>query len=223
MHNFFDTLRKLFPSGRAYRLINGSSHNKLIRALSKEPERIIEFYDDILSAGIPDGNLQSEVLPDWERFLGLVRISGLSDADRNNRIKGQYAAYGGQGPDYIQNVLQAAGFPVYVKENIPIYEPSAHKYVSRLGWITLGQTRLGAYTTRIDPRSKTGILIAGNIGGDYDLPALPERFIYIFFLCGAAGIDHFVDLPASREYDFYNLVLQIKPAHTWVLAQVNFV
>lgn len=255
MIEFGEILRSLFPKGKAFRFFTGSYFKKLSEALAKEPERIGIFYDKVRDSGLPKcGTLPSEALSDWENFLGLPRNDALTDDERCERIEGKYTAQGGQGIGYLQGVLQNSGYPVYGIENIPSDNPSVRAYVSRLGGFSLGGLTLGAYTDRIDPRTVTGLLIAGpptyttvrnyratlggfSLGGkkmgDYlgttttenevTIPPTPSAFIFIWFLTGENGLGDFVDIPIEKKNDFIKQILQIKPAHTWVIAQVNFV
>lgn len=253
MIDFFKTLKIILPQGSAYNLPVDSQHRELMEALSKEPERICDFFNDVLVSGIP-GIIPSEALPDWEEFLALEKNDSLTNEERNERISGKLSAQGGQGPDYIQDTLQMAGYPLYVTENIPSISPSAKQYVATLGGITLGETTLGSFTNRIDPRSEKGLLIAGppvytservynftlgvhTLGettlGDYTgtftkeiepvIPAIPSRFIFVWFLTGPGGVGDFVDISSDKKNDLIKQILLIKPAHTWVLVQVNFI
>jgi len=225
MSNFYTVIKKLLPKGLAFFLKDGTQHQQFIEALGMEPERIKIFFDKVRDSGIPDGNLPTEALPDWETFLGLQQNSSLSDAEKNERIKGKYTAQGGQGPDYLEETLQAAGYPVYVVENptgadprpylgILIAGPAVYDnkkiIVSTLGSMTLGSKKLGEYLgTRVFEIEKT---ISTDTDTWYDY----------WFLTGAGGLGNFVNIPIEKKQDFIKQVLQIKPADSWVVAQVNF-
>ncbi len=250
MLDFAKTLRSLFPTGQVFKFFAGTTFRKFIDALAEMPERIITHADLVRDSGIPV-NLPPESLSDWENFLALTPDSLLSDQQRSDRISGKIATIGGQGPEYLQDVLQAAGFPVYVVENS---DSSGYVYMSALGNFQLGEIELGEYSGRIDPRSVTGHLIYGapvwetwknyttalgnfelgdaeladyngteTIPKVYVIPPTVNRFIFIWFLCGPMGINDFVDIPSERETDFRMLIESIKPVHTWVIAQVNFI
>lgn len=226
MFNFYETMKRLAPIGEAYKLFKNTENEKLVRALAEEPGRIKDFYDLVQLSGVPDGNIPADALSDWETFLNLPKNDSLTDEERNQRITGKYAGQGGQGPDYIQDVMQAAGFPVYVFENIPPVDPTGlpgivihgppnytekRRYDATLGGFTLGSKTLGAFLgTGIEP-----VEVA--------IPSDSTKWIYVFFLTGPSGLGDFVNISADKETDFRNQILQIKPAHAWVLAQVNFI
>ena len=254
--DFFPVIKQLLPKGRAFRLPFENDLYKFHKSQAEEPGRICTFYESVRDAGIPP-SIPLAALNDWETFLGLPINSSLTVTERNERILGKLTAVGGQGPDYIQDTFQAAGFPVYVYENNPAM--GAREYVTRLGdtGIEMGDFDLGDYTDRIDPRSLGGILYANppiwlnknnylgsRLGdtnvemGDFDLgqytatlvfefeyviPSDSATFIFFWFLAGPGGIFDFVNIPADRQTDFENLIYQLKPAHSWVIAQVNYV
>ena len=254
--DFFPTIQKLLPKGRAFRLPFENDLYKFHQAQAKEPERICDFYIDVRKSGIPP-NVPVDALDDWDTFLGLPANSNLTDSERNERALGKLTAVGGQGPDYIQDQLQAAGFPVFVYENDPA--AGAREYITLLGdtGIEMNDFQLGDFTDRINPASLTGFLLANppiyfneidylksmlndtNIEMDdfqlgdfttslikefeYVIPTNSATFIFFWFLAGPGGIYDFVDIPADRQTDFESLVYQLKPAHTWVIAQINLV
>jgi hypothetical protein len=82
-------------------------------------------------------------------------------------------------------------------------------YLATLGQFTLGEYDLGQYI--------------GNTTTEYQyvIPAVPSQYIFVWFLAGPGGLNDFVDIPAAMFTDFKRLILEIKPAHTWVIAQVN--
>ena len=161
MPDFAPTLRSLFPRGQVFRLFRGTELRLVVDALAEMPNRIMDYFADMRDAGIP-GFITDDAVPDWEDDLALLPDSALDMDQRKLRIAGKIAGQGGQGPEYIADTLQAAGFPVYVFENIPSREPSVRHYVAALGDIELGEVELAEYTDRIDPRSLVGHLIYGS-------------------------------------------------------------
>lgn len=254
--DFFPTIQKLLPKGRAFRLPFENDLYKFHQAQAKEPERICDFYIDVRDSGIPP-NVPSDALDDWETFLGLLTNTNLTDAERNERALGKLTAVGGQGPDYIQDQLQAAGFPVFVYENNPI--SGARTYITLSGdtGIESNDFLSGDFTDRLNPETVPGDLLANppiwktekdyigcqsndtNVeSGDflsgeftetlliefeYQISAISATFIFYWFIAGSGGIFDTVDLPADRQTDFESLVFQLKPAHTWVIANVNYI
>ena len=254
--DFFPTIQKLLPKGRAFRLPFENDLYKFHQAQAKEPERICDFYVDVRDSGLPP-NIPSDALDDWETFLGLLANSNLTDAERNERALGKLTAVGGQGPDYIQDQLQAAGFPVFVYENNPTAGARTYITLSNDTGIESNDFLSGDFTDRLNPNAVPGDLLANppiwenekdyigcqsndiNIESndflsgeftetlliefEYQISADSATFIFYWFIAGPGGIFDTIDLPADRQNDFESLVYQLKPAHTWVIANVNYV
>ncbi len=255
--SWFKVIQGLLPPGQAFKLPFENDLYKFHKAEAEEPNRICDFYVDVRSSGIPTVDMPADSLTDWESYLGLLTNTGLTDAQRRERIIGKYYSVGGQGPDYIEERFQSAGFPVFVYENNPAL--GAREYITLLGdtGIQMDDFQLGDFTDRINPVSLGGILYAGppifitqkdylgsSLGdtnvemGDFQLGEFLETllteleytisadsatFIFFWFLAGPGGIFDFVDIPADRQADFESLIFQLKPAHTWIVAQVNFI
>jgi hypothetical protein len=153
----------------------------------------------------------------------------LSSTERNERITGKYTAQGGQGPDYMEDTMQAAGFPVYVYENTFPYidphvlitagatlipGPPTYK-ANRINDLTLGGHTLGAKTL--------GAFLGTTISPVYkELPVDATVYGLVWFLAGPGVYTDVVNIPLVRQDDFIKQLLQIKPAHTWVVANINW-
>jgi uncharacterized protein YmfQ (DUF2313 family) len=57
---------------------------------------------------------------------------------------------------------------------------------------------------------------------EYQISADSATFVFYWFIAGPGGIYDTVTLPADRQNDFESLVYQLKPAHTWVIANVTY-
>jgi uncharacterized protein YmfQ (DUF2313 family) len=253
--NWFKVIKGLLSKGRAFKLPFNNPSYKFHKAQSKEPDRVCEYYTAVRNSGIPSIDMDIDSLNDWESDLGIPINSSLTNDQRIERIIAKYYSVGGQGPGYIQDRFQSAGFDVYVYENNP--EVGARQYTTVLGDFQSGDAQLGDFTDRIDPRSLSGYLLAnppiyinrkdylgsqlGDTGsqmgsfqlGEFSKTLIEEfkyiissdssKYIFFWFLAGPGGIYDIVNIPADRQADFESLVYQIKPAHTWVIAQVNYV
>lgn len=252
--DFKKTIKILLGPGRAWLAPDGGTVDKIFTALSKEPAVICNYANTVRDIGIP-GRIPDEGLDYWESDLALKKDTSMTNAERNQRIVAKLTAVGGQGSDYIERVIQSAGFDMYITENNPISNPDVRNYTSTLGGVTLGSgATLGGYTDRIDPRTVTGELIAGpniiesirnysaTLGGvtlgaqnlgqytstqtieyEYVIPAVPGRYIFVWFLHGPLGLNDFVDMSENMWLELRRIILEIKPAHTWCVAQVNIV
>lgn len=105
-------IRHLLPSGRAWRLFPGKQITALVEGLASVGPAFKEHIDKVYLDVYPATTRQ---LREWERQFGL-RPGNLTDAERRERLRGEWSATGGQSPRYIQNTLRSAGFDVYVYE-----------------------------------------------------------------------------------------------------------
>jgi len=109
---FFDTFKHLVPQSRAWRLTANKNLRSFFEGLSGAPEDARYFVDDVFDDIDPGKTRQ---LTEWERQFGLPATLA-TDAERRVRLAAEWKATGGQSPRYIQDTLQAAGFPVFIHE-----------------------------------------------------------------------------------------------------------
>lgn len=119
-----NTLRHLLPNARAWRLTTQKTLSRFLAGLSGSLEDAKSEIDLVFNDINP---LKTRKLDKWENHFSL-RDTGLSDEGRRNRLLGEWRAFGGQDPKYIQDTLQAAGFDLYVHE---WWEPNTNPPVAR--------------------------------------------------------------------------------------------
>ena len=56
-----------------------------------------------------------------------------------------------------------------------------------------------------------------------ELPSDTTLWPLIWFITGPDGLGSYLTIDADRETEFITSVLQVKPARSWVIAQINFV
>lgn len=108
----FTTLQHLLPNARAWGLTATKQLRQFFEGLGGVQEDVKAFDDGVYND--LDPQLTRE-LPAWEKQFNLP-ATGLSEQDRRDRLEARWKALGGQDPQYIQETLQAAGFPVTVHE-----------------------------------------------------------------------------------------------------------
>ena len=119
---FLNIFKHLFPTARAWRLIVDKQLRQFIDGLSVAVgDDTKTFLDGVFSDIDPQVTRE---LDSWEKQFGL-RDTGLTDQQRRDRLAATWQALGGQDPRYIQDILQANGFDVYVHEWwVPGSEPA---------------------------------------------------------------------------------------------------
>lgn len=115
------TLKRLMVGGRA---TEGATWlARLYDGLSQEFRRVNEFRHLVVRSVVPNRDLPEEALEDMERKYGLRESSVFTNAERLARILERARLDGSGGPDWLQDILQLAGFPLYVHANINNTDP----------------------------------------------------------------------------------------------------
>lgn len=208
----------LFPTGRAFKMPNGSEFEKLTKALAKSEER---FYNDstfLLWAILPDNaNFTADDCTDWERRLGLPYSPLSTVADRKasifrklnapgiNPAKGHYLN--------LERQLRLAGFIVNVHENIPATDPVS------AGWpgFTLPlQYGTPQYADTIQFGVGYSNMIVNYIDESKDLN---------FNLGGTFACSFFIDgnVPLVRKNEFRELILKLKQVQGVGFLYINYI
>lgn len=109
--DFLKIYKHLLPRGLAWSLTSvGKSLRKLFEGLSFSFVRL--YFDQIWLNIFPS---TTEDVEGWNSNFGLPDFS-LNEEESRVRLAARWQAQGGQNPRYIQDVLQGAGFNVFVHE-----------------------------------------------------------------------------------------------------------
>lgn len=108
---FFRQLVHLLPSGLAWRVTVDKTLRRWLDGVSQATAHVRDFVDAVWFDLLPETTRE---LDRWEDTFGLTAAS--TDAARRLAYAAAWAAQGGQSPRYLQDVVQAAGFPLYVHE-----------------------------------------------------------------------------------------------------------
>lgn len=226
--------RQLYPPGRAFAMPTGGDLEALHRALAQSEARAWDDAMSILDSILPDNdNFTEEDATDWERRLGIYSGTGTTLADRKlailRKINHPGTVKARQNYLYLQNQLRAAGFDVYVYENI--FSDGGGGFETRtpdeilgiavgdasLGGFNLGELNLGAAW------ADNGVTICANHleeSRDADF-SFGGNYRSSFFIAGAA-VDEFADVEEVRKISFRQLILRIKPVNTAGFLFVNY-
>jgi hypothetical protein len=172
----------------------------------------------------------------WEKQFALS--PGGSDGDRRSKLDGAWSIQGAQSPDYLQRILEAAGFAVYVHE----WWASGPPYVSRDPREYTRQPLIGIYQCEASPwqcfDSGPGDPLAPHCDAtlandpgylvNLDLtrrapppvPNDPSRWPYFIYLAGATFPDRAL-VPRSRLAELKELILRVAPAQQWIVLLVD--
>ena len=221
--------KSLYPRGRAFRVLIDSFKERLHKALAVSEDKVYNEALSVLDVILPDNdNFVEEDAIKWERRLGLITNSLTPLADRKlallRKINHPGTIIARQHFLYLQGQLRNAGFDVFVHENrFPIgggvFETktpneligiSANAIHSPL--IQHGQIQHGtSFSNKIANSIDAAIDALFNIG---------DNFRSTFFI-GGAVLGDFATIPASRETEFRQMVLRIKPVQMIAFLFIN--
>lgn len=140
-------------------------------------------------------NLPSDGMRSYTSLMGASYMGDVLMGNYTSRID----------PRTLTDGTLLAGSPDYSLQRV---------YMATMGDMYLGDTQMGGL---------------GDFNGDkiiateYAIPSTPERYVFFWFIAGQNGLYDFVDIPIERKTDFEEMILQIKPAHTWCIAQINWI
>ena len=215
----------------------------LYDGISEEFNRVNDFRTIVTKSVVPNTNMSTDTIEDNEAARGIDPDITKTSVERIDRIIEAAQRDGNGGPDWIQDQVQQAGFPLYVILN----EKDVDSY-PQYGDFQYGDILYGGQVLYTDPSTIDGELIAsspnGNNGpqflnyGDFQygdiqygtleegfalprpreftITTNPNRWGYFFFLSpDPAGIVGSGDLLALTEKEFTDLKkLVIQLKHT---------
>lgn len=256
MADFLRQLRHLLPDALAWRtkgadwvigddvvigddiVIGGATSDsatlwRFLRGLCVAPEAAVAYVDDVFEDALPSTTRQ---LADWEAQFGLPPAAN-EDA-RRLQLAAAWSATGGQSPHYLQSVVQAAGFPLYVHE----WWSSGPPYVARdprnyTDQPLIGDSQCSALTSQpqcsaLASQPQCSAFLANEPGylvnrdltrrAPPPVPADPSKWRHFMYL-GAATFPNRVSVPSARRAELERLVLKLRPSQLWVVMLVDYV
>lgn len=229
---FLSLTKQLYPTGRAFRMFFGSDFEKLSKGLIASEQRAWLDATSILNSALPDNtSFTVDDATDWERRLGLITNPLVSLVDRMAAIQRKMNHPGSikarQHYLYIQGQLQAAGFNVYVFENI--FPDGSGGYITKDPLIVDG----GAGVTSFEYGDREyGDFQLGGYYGNIIANHIEESLDTIFdvgtnlrstFFIGAGYLGTFASVDKNRKDEFRQLILKLKPVQEIGYLFVNYV
>jgi hypothetical protein len=223
------TIRHLLPSGRAWRTTIDKPLRRFFAALGDSLQAFRVNFDAVAADLYP---ATTRILSEYEEQFGLYP-STLSTQERRDRIDAAWKARGGQSPRYIQNTLQAAGFPVFVHD---WWEPGTTTARNPFTFLSDDNTATGfnvvsdgtiAFTN--NPNAVTGaaggpsgyLLVNLPTDNSYLIPTDSSLWPYIIYIGGEVWGDR-ASIPSARRDEFETLCLKICPLQLWIGVIVEY-
>lgn len=238
---FLRIFQHLLPNATAWRLTIQKALRRFFEGLTGLPTDVRQFVDNVYLDLFP---ATTRELAEWERQFAL-NPGASNDATRRQALAAAWQAQGGQSPRYLQDTVQAAGFPVYIHEwwvppNVhprTARDPRAYTNVPRIGGsrchapaargprcrsLDLSGVNLQNVCSRW-LANEVGYLVNQNLTREAPPPVPSDsgEWPYFLYWCGATfGVS--VNIPAARRAEFEALLLKICPAHLWLVTMVTF-
>ncbi len=144
--------------GNVEKLLLGPGVRALYEGIAVEFGRVSEYKDIVQCATVPSSSLCPEAIDDLESKYGVSSYGESTEQQRIDRIVERATLFGSGAAGWLEAQIQAAGFPLYVVENVPTYGVE-----TQMGDVQMDiTTQLGTMPSRIDPSTVPGILIASS-------------------------------------------------------------
>lgn len=226
-----DLVSQLYPTGRAFYMPKDGVSDKTHFSINRSFIRLLQDADLTIDSVFPDNpNFSLEDCELWEYRFGMVSNPDLSVEERKSAIyrrmgRGQNVR-ARQHKNYLEKQLQLAGFNVFVHENgfieggVKVYKKPTDIVAFSLGAIQHGgDTQHGIGTQHGSGNSQ---IIANSHKPDEDYSVSDDKLWATFFI-GGAILGEMVEIPQTREEEFRELVLKLKPAHLVAFTFINYV
>lgn len=223
------TLQHLLPDGAAWRSTIDKLLRRLFAGLVGEPEAIVQFVDDITDDLYPQTTRELEA---WETQFGLRGYG--TEQERRDILEATWQATGGQSPRYLQDVLQGAGFDLYVHEwwsSGPPYvarDPRSYTNQPLIGTVQCGEplAQCGEETALANAflANEPGYIVNLTLqpAAPPPVPSDSSRWPFFVYVCGAT-FGTVVDIESNRRAELEELLLKHFPAHLWIVTLINWV
>lgn len=214
--------RSLYPLGRAFRVLIGSIKEKLHNALAVSEDKAYNIGLDTLDTILPDNpNFTAEDATKWERRLGLITNVLTSLDDRKlallRKINHPGTIPARQHFLYLQGQLRNAGFDVFVHENR--FPDGGGGFTTKTPGEVIGTSDEAVHSPTLQHgQVQHGATFAKKIANSIEqvvdnLFDIGSNYRFTFFI-GGEILGDFASIPGSREAEFRQMVLRIKPTHT---------
>lgn len=231
----FTTFQHLLPRALAWRTTIASNLRRYVTGLAAFAGDVRTFIDLAYLDLFPSTTRE---LAAWETEFALAGTG--DEATRRLRLAAAWAAQGGQSPDYLQSVVQAAGFTeVFVHE----WWVSGPPFLARDPRDYTTQPLLGFYQCESSSPWQCFAPIPGqqlaphcddSLANDpgyivnLDLtrrappavPSDPARWRYFLYFAGEA-FPELAPVDATRIDELKELLLRICPAQQWIVLMID--
>jgi hypothetical protein len=250
--SFFSLFKHLLPRGEAWKITIDKTLRRFFLGLSEQPQETRDYVDKVyldLFPGTARSSTDTGIAPEersgaleeWERQFGLTPPDLTDFTSRRAAVDAEWKAIGGQSPGYIQGILQAAGFDVYVHE----WWSSGPPYVARDPRLYTALPLIGLYQCTGDafigpdqpacsalasqPQCTDFLINDVHYLVNKDLthrapprvPDDPTKWPYFIYVGGVTFPDEAI-VDVARRDEFERLLLKLRPTHNWIVTLISY-
>jgi hypothetical protein len=216
--------RQLFPTGRAFKMPFYGFFEGLEKGLIRSEERLYNDSVSILDSSLPDNsNFGTDDASAWEARLGMIDGTGIDLPDRMLAIT-RKLQFPGQAKarlsvTWFRSQLQAAGFNVYVYENLDNASPySIYGDVGELNYIEFGEYEFHETEFGQDYNNKIVNYIEEGADNNFDDGGTFRTSLII----GGPTVGSFGTVNVNRKEEFRQLILKLKGTQYIVYLFINY-
>jgi hypothetical protein len=227
---FFETFQALFSRSRAFQLYIDNHKRRLIKGLSFLPENIRQEAELVYMDIFPDTTRYPEK---WEDVFGVLFTEDELEKRRDIINSLWKINRGGQGIDFLEDILQKIENTIHVYENIPLRNPRD----SNIAYPSCCDNRIMVCDNdkarcdyRIGDENFIPTLLMNNLSELYNFPNDPAFWETCFFVCKSVTRNSsnkilFIErlqIPLKWKNYIEYLILRIKPVHTTAVLFVEW-
>lgn len=226
-----DLANQLYPTGRAWYMPKGGVSDNTHLAFNKSFIRLIGDADATIDSVFPDNdNFSEQDCAIWEYRFGITNNSALNILDRRKALYRRMGrgrnVHARQHKDYIQYQLQLAGFNVFVHENgfieegIRVYKKPED--IIALNFQNVQHGGISQHGVGLQHGYAMAQVIANSISPN-EIQAVNDNNLWATFFIGGENLGDMAEVLSTREREFRELVLKLKPAHLIAFTFINYV
>ena len=222
---------QLYPTGRAFTFKKESVLDNTHLSFNRSFIRIINDSQLTIDSTFPDNdNFTIEDCELWEYRFGIVTNNLLTLQQRKSAIYRRMSrgrnVPARQHRNYIESQLQLAGFDVYLYENgfiesgVRVYKRPQDIIGSLPSNVQHGG--VSQHGIGLQHGGSSSQIIANSYQAN-ELYSVSDTRLWATSFIGGATLGSYAVIPASREEEFRELVLKLKPAHLAFFTFINYV
>ena len=228
---FFDSIKALFPSSRAFNLSHKSEKRKLMLALSELPDDIRESAELAFMDLFP---FTTREIRKWSDTFAIL-FGGREVQKQRSIIQAMWRLHlKGQSADFMEFILRHIDDRIRVVENEPVSNPRQ----SNVGMIAVNGNRHMVCGHRravngfhLGDASFIPYTIKNNLSELYSIPNEQKWWCTCFFVCGGVmrnSINEILHVEPIRMSGVWKnfieyLVLKMKPVHSTAIIFIKWI